>query len=415
MSTDSSPILLTVPPIREAAHLALLLAAHTSVPCRLVLSGLDTPTRSSLFAISSLGAEVFRDGSDLLFAPTPRLRPAPGPVHCGPSPTTLAMVLAQAATMARTMDVRASSSVSLDTMRPLLTALESLGATVTRRGPANGPPRLKVQGPIEPGDVALTHDATADHLMALLAALTVLDGTSTVRAPRGIRHPWMLPMATDFGLTWSATEADDHVCWQVTGPAETTRTLYSLPGDWSIGVPLLTGAALMGRPVILHGLRAAGPAAVVLDHLKAFGVPTYWSEGALHLMPAGIEPAGTLDLRSTPELAAPLAVLAAFARGPTVLHTGDLPHLPLLARALQRVGAQVERTAGRVTIQPGDALRGRVGLRTDGHPGLTRALRLLGLRLPAVMVETTSTDPPGYDGLISKIRGWPVDHHDAAR
>jgi 3-phosphoshikimate 1-carboxyvinyltransferase len=410
------PLVLTAPEVRHAAHVAMVCAARTKVPCRLVLHGLDMHTRSTLFAISSMGAEIFRDGSDLLFAPVPKLRPALGPLHCGPSPTTLCFVLAHASAMSRKVEVRASSSVSLESVAPMLAPLRSLGARVEAGEGPKGTLVLRVHGPISAGPVRLEEPCTADHILALLSALFAVEGTSTLTVPRGRRHAWQARILHDFGLRYPVETTPADEVYTVSGIQHPTRSVYSLPGDWTLAVPLLVAAALQGRPLELHGLRRLPTSSIITQHLLDFGLATTWQQDALVLQPGPIRSAGTLDLRSSPELVAPLAILAAFAPAPTTFVAFPTPALDLLCRALRRVGAAAKLSTHGLTVGPGAGLHGRVGLRSGGHPGLTRALRLLGLRLPAVMVEAgPEADPPGYNDLMARLQGLPAADVTAAR
>ena len=81
------PLTLRVPSSKSETHRALLLAARSARPCRVVAPLLGADNCSTLSCLQQLGAQARLDGGDVQFTPA-RLRPSADALDCGNSGTT---------------------------------------------------------------------------------------------------------------------------------------------------------------------------------------------------------------------------------------------------------------------------------------------------------------------------------------
>lgn len=141
-------------------------------------------------------------------------------------------------------------------------------------------------------------------------------------------------------------------------------------GDWSNAAFWLAAGAL-SRPVTVTGLQAESGQGdrVILEDLRRFGAEVEQNADAVTVRPAPLHGC-SLDVRSTPDLAPPLALLAACAAGTTRI-TGaarlrykESDRLASIAAALRALGADVrdlpdglEIAGGRLTGGTVDACR----------------------------------------------------------
>ena len=133
-------------------------------------------------------------------------------------------------------------------------------------------------------------------------------------------------------------------------------------GDWSNAAFWLAAGAL-SRPVTVTGLQAESGQGdrAILEDLQRFGAEVEQNADAVTVRPAPLHGC-SLDVRSTPDLAPPLALLAACAAGTTRI-TGaarlrykESDRLASISAALRALGAGVrtlpdglEITGGRLT------------------------------------------------------------------
>ena len=140
----------------------------------------------------------------------------------------------------------------------------------------------------------------------------------------------------------------------VNGPLRSPG-LLAVPGDYALSAFLLVGAAVTGGRVVVDGL-GEGPDRAVLDMLKESGVSVRASGGVVSVEGAPTRPLD-VDLSNTPDLAPPIALLAAFAPGRSALR--GVEHLAYkesnrietIRDVLGRLGARAEYKDGVLFIE----------------------------------------------------------------
>jgi len=391
-AADSNRVVLPLPELLGVDHLALVLGALCDAPARLQLGSLDRGARGTVFALTSLGAELMRDGTDFLCVPVAALRPSLGMVHSGDDPASAAHLVVQCARLARRMDVVVHGGHGLASLGPLVEALTSLGASIAPRRSRRGHPTLRIRGPVRPGDLQLPESARLDHVAALLVGLAGLESASTLglsRVPAGLTGVLELLGACGLTVDWTP----DGLGLRVPGGQRPRPGRLERPID-PVGVAMLRAAGLFAqRPVAVM----AGAPSALAPLLQAV------ENGEQYTVSDDIP---LLDLRSLPELLPVASVLSLLSPAPVELHCRGQPELPVLSAALQRVGARVERSAAGLRVHAPDGIRGRVVLRCQGIPTVHRALRLLSLREPAVMVDSADEDGawPDFEQLLEGLR-----------
>lgn len=419
---------LRVPGSKSIAQRALLMAALADGPTRLAGLPDSEDVRAALGAVQTLGTPVAGagqrsctlDGSP----PGPGTAwggPGTAPARVGESGTAARLVTAAAALCARPgspLVVEAGGTLLSRGSAALLAALEGAGVGVQALGARSDgwPLRLQPVGP--PSEVRLVEPSSSQEVSALLIALAawpdeirlVVEGT--------------IPSAPYVRLTCRLLER-----FQVRVLVEpgAGRTLYHVPGpllappdplpiepDASAAAVGLVAGCLSGGGVQVRGLGLASPQGDVriVEHLRALGVEAGEERGALFA--TGLPQSGaTLDLSGEPDLAPPLAALAAGAAlaghrshlsGLGTLPGKESSRIEVLAEGLRALGVRVQAGSDFLAIAPGALSPGVIELDPRGDHRMAFAFALLGLLHPGVRVSGS--------GCVAK--SWPTFWDDLA-
>jgi 3-phosphoshikimate 1-carboxyvinyltransferase len=291
-----------------------------------------------------------------------------------------------------------------------ISALREMGVTVEELGEAGRLP-LRLTGPLRSAGIALAADVSSQFLSGLLLAGAVhgLDARLTTAA---ISRPYLDMTAAVMRSFGAEVSDDDGTAWTV-GGGYTSPGTYTVEPDASAASYFLAAAAITGGRVRIEGLGHSSLqgdvafAEVLADMGATVDVGADYIEvrgGPLH----GIE----VDLRHISDTAPTLAVVAAFADGPTTItdigfvkgKESDRIGGPL--RELRRCGVDGEEIDGGMIVRPSGRPTAATFDTYDDHR-MAMAFALVGLVVPGVAVR----DPgcvaktfPGYFDALEQLR-----------
>jgi len=291
-----------------------------------------------------------------------------------------------------------------------ISALREMGVTVEELGEPGRLP-LRLTGPLRSAGIALAADVSSQFLSGLLLAGAVngLDARLTTAA---VSRPYLDMTAAvmrSFGVDVSD---DDGTAWTVSG-GYTSPGTYVIEPDASAASYFLAAAAITGGRVRLDGLGSASlqgdvAFAEVLgdmgaqvdvgpDHIDVQGRPL-----------RGIE----VDLRHISDTAPTLAVVAAFATGPTTItdigfvRGKESDRIGAPVAELVRCGIDAREIDGGMIIEPSGPPAAATFETYDDHR-MAMAFALIGLVVPGVAIR----DPgcvaktfPGYFDALEQLR-----------
>jgi 3-phosphoshikimate 1-carboxyvinyltransferase len=255
----------------------------------------------------------------------------------------------------------------------------------------DGCPPITIKGrlPLDPIDYTLPVPSAQVKSAILLAALSA-NGRTCVREPGPARDHTerMLP---EFGVRVQC--ANGVIC--LDGPAELTATELTVPGDPSSAAFLMVAATLLpGSDLLLAEVGLNPTRTGIIDLLRRMGADiAVESERVVSGEPVadlrvrssalnGIEIAGDEVVRAIDEFPV-LFVAAAAAKGRTVvsgaqeLRVKESDRIGVMARALARLGIDVQESPDGVTID-GGTVDGGVTLDAAGDHRIAMALAVAG-------------------------------------
>jgi len=394
---------LTVPSSKSGTHRAFLLGALSSVPCRVRRPLWGADCRSTLSVLQALGARAEVQGDSVVFQPVDALQPTPVPLDCGNSGTTLRLMSGQVARLSEPVTLTGDDSLQSRPNQPLLDALEALQATTHSQ---EGRAPLTIRGPLQAGTVSLPPRVSSQYASALLLALCLVPGDSTLHmaAPVASR-PYLeitRQVAAAFGLRWSVHETPAGLRFQIPGNQQPAASDVAVAGDWSGAAFPLVAAVLAGVPVRLIGLRPDDPQGdrAVVDILRRFGQELVWDGPVLALNPRPPVSPGTVDLGPTPDLFPVLVALAAatpghtsFVGAPSLRHK-ESDRIAAMATALAALGVSCTERPDGLDVHGGPLRAAQVQSLHDHR--IYMALRVLTLVCPAIEVDGRGCEAVSY-------------------
>lgn len=209
---------------------------------------------------------------------------------------------------------------------------------------------LTVRGELTPGEYRLPGNVSSQFVTGLLYALPLLDGDSRIVLTSPLESRGYVDMTLDalgrFGIRAEAQEDG----WLVPGGQKYRPCSMTVEADWSQAA-FWYGAIALGSSLELEGLNA------------------FSTQGDMKIVPCFLKLQGRgeleLDVSDCPDLAPPLAAMAALRAGEATrltnaarLRMKESDRLSSVTRALNALGADVEEGPDFLTITGRDSLAG---------------------------------------------------------
>lgn len=298
-------------------------------------------------------------------------------------------------------------------MADVIDALRALGVDLTEVGEPGHLPVEVHDGPVAGGLVALAGDASSQFLSGLLLAgpamrtgLRVTVTTALVSRPYvDMTTAVMAAFGVEVGMP-------DQSTW-VVDPASYRGTTYDVEPDASAASYPLAAAAIVGGRVTVEGLghHSLQGDLDFVDLLARMGARvergpdhvTLTGTGELH----GIE----ADLSQLSDVAQTLAVVAAFADGPThvtgigFIRAKETDRIGNVVAELRRAGLDADEEPDGYVIHPGRVRPATI--ETYGDHRMAMAFSLLGLREPGIRIADpgcVAKTYPGYWAMLDGLR-----------
>ncbi len=278
----------------------------------------------------------------------------------------------------------------------LVDALRDLGAMIgyeCKQGYC--PLTLRARG-LRGGTVRFDSPPSSQFLSALLIAAPRAASDVMIDLAGPLPSKPFVRMTIGVMEAFGASVLEDRMTKFIVPCGQTYRPLdYQVEPDATAASYFFAAAALTGGRVVVDGLGSEscqGDAAFV-DVLRDMGCRVERTENTTTVCgpPAGALRGIDVDLNDMPDVAQTLAVLAAFADGPTHirnvanLRVKETDRLEALAMELGRLGIKTDVREDGITVRPGKA-RVTGPIETYGDHRMAMSFALAGLRLDGVTI-----------------------------
>ncbi|MBN2591829.1 MAG: 3-phosphoshikimate 1-carboxyvinyltransferase [Sedimentisphaerales bacterium] len=389
---------------------------------------ISSDTLSSVSCYKALGAKIdTSDDSVWKVTGTGGNITAPEEIiDVGNSGTTLRIAMGSASLVwpGKSITFTGDEQIRSRPIGPLMEALINLGAhCVSLNSDCKAP--VKITGKIAGGSTPIAA-FTSQYLSSLLLCtpLALQDSEITVNL---LNEPGYVQMTLDWMDKQNIEyENQDMKKFLVKGKQKYSAFDSAIPADFSSATFFLCAAALLGDEVTLLGLDFSDsqPDKAVVDYLKAMGADITietchghpgreaWAGSPSHKVTIkASELQGTeIDMNATPDALPAMAVISAFAKGPTRLvnvpqaRTKETDRIACMAKELTKMDVDVEELPDGLVINGGKPKPTQV--KGWGDHRIVMALSIAGLMLDGkVTVDTAEAMNVTFPSFVELMAG----------
>lgn len=357
------------PASKSAAHRLLITAALSKEQAKVYCDTMSDDITATMDCLSALGA-TFTVGDGVIAVEPVKakakdtqkaLTDCPRALPCKESGSTLRFLMPVAAALGASVTFVMEGKLPNRPHGALTGELQRHGVSVTQEGSL-----LKLSGQLTAGDFTLPGDVSSQFISGLLFALPMLAGDSTLTITgkrESVSYITMTEQAvSEAGIVFEKTDWGYRIpggqCYKA--PKETY-----VEGDWSgASFPLVAGA-FSKQGITVTGLRqdSCQGDRRILSILRDFGAEVTVDETSV-LVRKGNLKGQRIDASEIPDLVPVLAVLAAGAKGETViehaerLRMKESDRLQTTTAMLNALSADITETADGLRIRGGKRLHG---------------------------------------------------------
>jgi 3-phosphoshikimate 1-carboxyvinyltransferase len=386
----------------QRACAAALLSKGSSV---LINPGQSNDDLAALDVIQKLGAVVYAQPDGSLQITSSGVQPVSDVLDCGESGLGIRMFTPVAALSKKRLTITGSGSLQKRPMDFFDAVLPQLGVQVQSNG---GKLPMVLQGPLQPAEIEVDGSLSSQFLTGLLMAYGAAGGGS-IRVRDLKSKPYIdltMQVMEAFGVKVSHQQYETFTV----GATGFTPCRYEVEGDWSGAAFLLVAGAVAGD-IVIKGLDVFSAQAdrAVLQALMQCGARLSIQTAQIEIGTAPLQ-AFHFNATDCPDLFPPLAVLAAYCEGTSVIEgVSRLAHKEsnrglTLQEELGKLGVAIELQDDLMVIRGGKPLQGGVVHSRHDHR-IAMACAVAALRASdAVTIEDAEAVGKSYPAFYDNLR-----------
>lgn len=393
-----------VPGSKSITNRALICAALARGES--VLRGASDSEDTALLCngLNQLGVLVRRTGDELVVSGTGGKLYAPKfPIPVGNAGTTFRFLLSLAALAHGTTLFEMHERMAERPVADLLDALAMLGVRVEEKGAG----RYAVQGGgLSGGVVRLQSSKSSQFLSSLLMVAPFATSSLQIEVVGRPVSASYIELTLQVMRQFGAKVERDANDWflvhegQRYRPSELDVEADASSAGYFFAAAALCGGEVVVRDLSLHSLQADAQFPFVLEEI---GCSVCEDDGGVRVRGDGRLRGIAVDMNAMPDAVPTLAVLAAFASGPTrISNIAHLRHkesdrIAALETEVRKLGATVRASDDALEIHPAP-LRGGL-IETYNDHRLAMSFALAGLRIPGIEIENPQCVRKSFPGF----------------
>jgi 3-phosphoshikimate 1-carboxyvinyltransferase len=366
---------------------------------------------ASLDVIQKLGAVIERKGG-FVRVQSQGVQPVSSEVNCGESGLGIRMFTPIAALSSRALEITGSGSLVARPMHFFDEIFPHLGILIKSN---EGKLPLMVQGPLIPANITVDGSLSSQFLTGLLMAYSAAGASGVEITVNDLKSkPYIdltLSVMRSFGMSVPEIKNYERFIFHARPRNAEKKVLkYSVEGDWS-GAAFLIVAGTIAGDITITGLQPASVQAdkAILHALEAAGGKYFFEEEDLHVFTASLRPFN-FDATECPDLFPPLAALAAYAHGQSVIKgVNRLAHKEsnralTLQQEFGKLGIRITLSGDDMLIDGGTKLHGaKTHSHHDHRIAMAMAVAALGAGGP-VIIEDAEAINKSYPAFYTDLQ-----------
>lgn len=268
---------------------------------------------------------------------------------------------------------------------------------------------VKIKGPLQAGISYVDGSVSSQFLSGLLIALPVLDKDSRLIVDSLRSRQYIdltINVLSHFGVR---VDNEEYSVFRIPGSQVYSPAEYTVEGDWSGAAFLFVLAAIAGEITVNNiSYMSSQPDRHIIDVLLNAGADVVIKGEKISVKKNELNAFDT-DISDCPDLAPPLAVLASFCRGRSLirgterLKVKESDRGEVLMQEMSKLGVKIHNYADRIEIEGPSLIKGG-SVDSHGDHRISMALSILPVAAPGKVTVTgaeavNKSYPSFYDDL----------------
>jgi 3-phosphoshikimate 1-carboxyvinyltransferase len=395
-----------VPGSKSYTHRMLIAAALSDGICTIKNALISEDTQFTIAALKQMGVEIEAGSNDIrIYGSGGRLSACAAPIYLGNSGTSMRLLTGVAALGRGTYTLTGTDRMQKRPIEDLLDALQQIGIAARALNGNGCPPVEITAAAISKDKVEINCQKSSQYLSALFLMAPCTRNGLEIRVSGGpVSRPYVdltIDLMKRFGLH---LEREGYHRFNVPGGQVYRAGEYAVEADCSQAAYFWGAAAITGADIKVMGVKADSAQGDIgfVDLLRQMGCRV--SRGSDGIGVAG----GSLsaieaDLADMPDQVPMLAVVAAFARGTTViknvahLKSKESDRLTATATELNKMGIDAACTEDALVVRGGKPKGSIVDTYNDHRIAMSFAIA--GLRVEGVCIRNESCVEKSFPGF----------------
>ena len=365
-------------------------------------------TKATIEACKKFGAIIEVKESSIIVKESINLDSKVSEINTENSGTTIRIAIGIASLFSKEITLTGDESLQKRPMQPLLDALSSIGAKCSS---TDGKPPVKIQGSVLGGQITIPGNLSSQFISSLLitAPLTKNGINLTIEGDL-VSKPYLdatIATMRKFGV--SVQTLIPYKKYNIT-PQIYKNTTFNVPIDFSSLALLLSFTVLNGEDIVIKGSMGNLPQGdeAFIDFLEQLGVSVIIDNNEIKIKSPEKLKGGRFDLRNSPDLLPPLAILSLITSKPieivNVKHARlkETDRIAIIARELPKIGIIVEEKEDGLILKSSGNLTG-AKLNSENDHRLFMAFCIAGTFIGNCVVTDSKSVEVSYPNFIEEM------------
>ena len=398
----------TCPSNKSYTHRGIFLASLAGNNSKVENILLSADTKATIEACRKFGAIIEVDNSTVVVKESIKIGTKVPEINTENSGTTIRIAIGIASLFSEKITLTGDSSIQKRPMQPLLDALSSIGAKCNSK---DGKPPVTIEGSVSGGEIKIPGNLSSQFISSLLISAPLTEkGINLSIEGDLVSKPYLdatIATMRKFGVT--VQTLIPYKKYNIS-PQIYKNTTFTIPIDFSSLALLLSFTVLNGNNVIIKGSIGNLPQGdeAFIDFLEQLGVSVIISNDEIKVKSPDKLKGGVFDLRNSPDLLPPLAILSLISSEPieivNVKHARlkETDRIAILSRELPKIGINVEEKEDGLILESSGNLRS-AELNSENDHRLFMAFCIAGTYIGDCVVTDSKSVEVSYPSFIQEM------------
>ena len=396
------------PANKSYTHRAIILGTLTEKTSIIKNALQSKDTCATIEACKKFGAQIKEAGNEITIDGIKEFKNQGLEIDAQNSGTTIRIAAAVSSLIEGKTTLTGDESLRQRPMQQLLDALESLGAKCSS---TEGKPPITVSGIINGGEINIPGNISSQFSTALLLIAPKIEKGLVLNIDGDlVSKPYLdatINVMEKFGV--KVNTIMPYKKYQIL-PQKYSPATLTIPTDFSSLALLLSAAVLLGDELTCEVTLGDLPQGdeKIIDILEMLGVTVTLNETTITVKSPEKLKGGKFDLKNTPDLLPPLAILALKTSHPieiiNVKHARykETDRIAILSRELQKLGVKIKENEDGMILEAPDKYQG-AELNSENDHRLFMAFCIAGMFVGDCTVSNPESIAISYPNFISDM------------